>query len=201
MFLLFIKCKYLCALFAILNIIVKILISQQEYLSHRRFKYDALERAYYNFLSMHHLIPMPNINKVAYNDYDCLILTGGPDSIARNNTENILFNHALKKGVPIIGICHGAFAINDIAGGANGQIDGHVDKDIKIELEGRSYNVKCYHSQSVERLADNYEVTATDIDGTIEAFQHVTKPIYGIVWHPERMEEPVLPSAVRKILF
>ena len=61
---------------------------------------------------------MPNINKVAYNDYDCLILTGGPDSIARNNTENILFNHALQKGVPIIGICHGAFAINDIAVGA-----------------------------------------------------------------------------------
>ena len=150
---------------------------------------------------MHSLIPMPNINKVAYNDYDCLILTGGPDSIARNNTENILFNHALQKGVPIIGICHGAFAINDIAGGANGQIDGHVDKDIKIELEGRSYSVKCYHSQSVERLADDYEVTATDIDGTIEAFQHVTKPIYGIVWHPERMEEPVLPYAVRKILF
>ena len=90
---------------------------------------------------------------------------------------------------------------NDIAGGANGQIDGHVDKDIKIELEGRSYKVKCYHSQSVERLADDYEVTATDLDGTIEAFQHVTKPIHGIVWHPERMEEPVLPSAVRKILF
>jgi putative glutamine amidotransferase len=179
---------------------MKILISQQEHLSHRHFVFDALERAFYKFLGKHTLIPMPNINIIAYNDYDCLILTGGPDSWARNNTENKLFNHAVQKGVPIVGICHGAFAINDIVGGTNGRIEGHVDKDIEIHMEGENHIVKCFHSQSIETLAEDYEAVAHDLDGNIEAFQHKTLPIYGIVWHPERMEVPVLPSEVKKLL-
>ncbi len=179
---------------------MKILISQQEHLSHRNFVFDALERAFYKFLSKHTLIPMPNINIVAHNDYDCLILTGGPDSLARNNTENRLFDHALKKKVPIIGICHGAFAINDIAGGKNGTIEGHVDQDIEIKMEGQNHIVKCFNSQSIDSLANDYEALAHDLNGNIEAFKHKTLPIFGIVWHPERMEIPVLPAEVKKLL-
>jgi gamma-glutamyl-gamma-aminobutyrate hydrolase PuuD len=180
---------------------MRILISQIEYVKPpRNFVFDALERSYYKFLSGHELIPAPNTDNVAYNDYDCLLLTGGPDSVARNKTENKLYHDAVSKGKPIIGICHGAFAINDICKGVNGNVEGHVDTDIKIEMEGYQHTVKCYHSQSIEKLAENFTAIAHDEQGTIEAFQHDTLPIYGIVWHPERMDEPVLPAEVKKLL-
>ena len=68
-------------------------------------------------------------------------------------------------------------------------------------MEGNEYIVKCYHSQSIKTLADNFSATAHDEQGTIEAFQHNTLPIYGIVWHPESMDEPVLPAEVKKLLY
>ena len=83
---------------------VKIIVSQEEYIKFGK-SFDALERNYYHFLGDHEIIPVPNIIKVPDYDYDCLLLTGGPDSPARHKTENLLFAHAFKKQVPIIGIC------------------------------------------------------------------------------------------------
>ena len=101
---------------------MKIIVSQLEYVRPPRgFVFDTLERAYYRFLAGHEVVPVPNIIKVPDNDYDCLILTGGPDSVARNQTENLLYHDAVAKGKPIVGICHGAFVINDICKGTNGQ--------------------------------------------------------------------------------
>jgi putative glutamine amidotransferase len=128
------------------------------------------------------------------------MLTGGPDSVARNQTENLLYQDAVEKGKPVVGICHGAFVINDISKGVNGSVDGHVDADIKITMEGREHTVRCYHSQSIEKLAENFVAIAHDEQGTVEAFKHKTLPIYGIVWHPERMDAPILPVEVKKLL-
>lgn len=180
---------------------MKILISQIEHLRPPRYwPADTLERSYYRFLQAHTLVPVPNIIKVPDIDYDCLILTGGPDSISRNQTENLLYNHAVKNNKPVIGICHGAFVINDINKGVNGYIDGHVDADIKITMEGEEHTVRCYHSQAIEKLGKDFKAIAHDSDGIIEAFKHISKPIYGIVWHPERMDIPVLPAEVKKLL-
>ena len=83
---------------------MKILISQLEFVRPpRNFVFDALERAYYTLFESHTLIPAPNTVKVPDNDYDCLVLTGGPDSIARNKTENLLFYDAFNKGLPLTG--------------------------------------------------------------------------------------------------
>ena len=181
---------------------MKILISQIEYVRPPRdFVFDALERSYYQFLQGHEILPVPNIITVPDIDYDCLILTGGPDSVARNQTENLLYADAIKKGKPVVGICHGAFAINDICKGINGHVEGHVDANIKINMEGLEHVVKCFHSQSIEKLAEDFVAIAHDEQGTIEAFKHKTRPVYGIVWHPERMDVPVLPTEVKKLLY
>ena len=179
---------------------MRILISTIEQIRPpRNFVFDALERAYYNFFKGHTLIPAPNTIKVPENDYDCLVLTGGPDSVARNNTENLLYADALHKDKPIVGICHGAFAINDICKGKNGFVEGHLDSEVTIILEGVEHTVKCYHSQSIQRLADEFIPIAYDKQGNIEAFKHNSKPIYGLLWHPERMTVPVLPTEVKKL--
>ena len=37
-------------------------------------------------------------------------------------------------------------------------------------------------------------------DGSIEAFKHKHRQVWGIVWHPERMTEAVLPNDLKEFL-
>lgn len=178
---------------------MKLLVTQEEYIKFTR-PFDALERNYYKFLKKHEIIPVPNTVKVPDYDYDCLVLTGGPDSRDRHKTENLLFNDAYKKNIPILGICHGAFVINDLCGGVHGKVEGHIDCDVTITMYNKKYKVKCYHAQSIQMLGKDFTAIAHDDQGNIEAFKHDTRPIYGVVWHPERMKVPVLPDEVKKLL-
>lgn len=182
---------------------MRILISQRDVrIPPSFFVFDALERSWNVFLKEHQLIPVPNLSKIDENiEFDCLVLTGGPDSIERHKTEDLLFYHALKLNKPIIGFCHGAFAVNDLTGGTNGSIEGHVQTEHEIIMENKIYTVNSYHGQSVEKLGSDMIKTAMDMDGNIEAFQHKTLPIYGVVWHPERMKQLVLPQEIKTILF
>jgi gamma-glutamyl-gamma-aminobutyrate hydrolase PuuD len=184
---------------------MKIAISQRDTrFSPMPFEFDALERVWYRYLTGHTLIPIPNlVHDFDYDslDYDCLIITGGPDSLDRNMTENILFAYAYKQNKPIIGICHGAFAVNDLTGGKNGRVEGHWETEHKIIMSGEEYTVNSYHGQSILSIGKNMEILAVDESNNIEAFKHKQYPIYGVVWHPERMEVPILPKQIQDILF
>jgi gamma-glutamyl-gamma-aminobutyrate hydrolase PuuD len=182
---------------------MKIAVSQREIILKNSIGddlvFDGIERAWAKFLQGHDLVPVPNTVDIEHLDFDCLLLTGGPDSVARHLTENALYAVAYKRDLPIVGVCHGAFAINDIAGGVNGRVEGHIGTLHTVMLEGQLHEVNSYHSQSIESLGEDFLATGWDPDGTIEAFQHKTRPIYGIVWHPERQSTPVLPQAVRNL--
>jgi len=184
---------------------MKLLLSQQE----RKFPpfffiQDCLERAWYHVLAGHEIIVAPNIPNYQWDDieYDCLILTGGNDSVARNLTENHLYQQAELANKPIVGFCHGAFAVNDLAGGINDYFgdDSHVGTNHQIQMEEKTWIVNSYHSQFIARLGPGFETLAVDNDGYSEAFRHIFKPIYGVVWHPERQDKPVLPSCVADLL-
>lgn len=167
------------------------------------FFHDSLERSWYRLLSKHQLIPVPNIPTLVKNyttDYDCLIITGGNDSLARHQTENLLYHTARQHNKIIIGVCHGAFAINDLENGVNGKIEQHYGCEHSILLDNVSYNVNSFHSQCIQILADDFVITSVDAHGNIESFEHQSRPIYGIVWHPERMIDPVLPEKIKQIL-
>jgi putative glutamine amidotransferase len=181
---------------------MNILISQRDVrIPPSHFTFDALERSWYALFKKHNLIPVPNLGMIDESiEFDCLVLTGGPDSIERHTTEDLLFAHAYKLNKPIFGFCHGAFAVNDLTGGVNGYIDGHVQTDHEIIMEDNIYTVNSYHGQSIDKLGPDMEKVAMDLDGYTEAFKHKYKSIYGIVWHPERMKDPVLPNDVRSIL-
>jgi len=181
---------------------MKILISQRDVnIPPSNFTFDALERSWYALFKKHYLIPVPNLGMIDESiEFDCLVLTGGPDSIKRHLTEDLLFKHAEKIGKPIIGFCHGAFAVNDLTGGVNGYIEGHIQTEHEIIMDNNIYTVNSYHGQSINKLGPEMEKIAMDLDGYTEAFKHKYKPIYGIVWHPERMKNPVLPNDVRSIL-
>lgn len=163
---------------------------------------DALEQDWHRFLSRHEVMVQSNLAVTTLpQDFDCLILTGGPDSLARHQTENALFAHAMQLGKPIVGVCHGAFVINDLTGGTNGRISGHEACFHSVTMEGVQHTVNSHHSQCLSLLGDDMIAVAWDQDGNVEAFQHARRPIYGVVWHPERMVNPVLPRAVKNLLF
>jgi putative glutamine amidotransferase len=178
------------------------LISQRDVrIPPNNFLFDALERSWYELLHKHTVIPVANIGAIDETiEFDCLILSGGPDSIARHTTEDLLFAHALKLNKPIVGICHGAFTVNDLTGGVNGRILDHTDTNHLINMEGVTHMVNSFHSQFIESMGPNMISIAEDLDGNTEAFQHKSRPIYGVVWHPERMKNPVLPSIVQDLL-
>jgi len=184
---------------------MKILLSQREIIVANSMGQDmildAVERSWYDFLKNHQVTVFPNtIDLPEILDFDCLILTGGPDSMARHQTENALFRYAFDHEKRILGVCHGAFAVNDLTGGVNGRIVGHEATFHPVLIDQQIHMVNSHHAQSIQSLGPEMIATSHDLEGNIESFHHQTRPIYGIVWHPERMQSPVLPPAVQQLL-
>jgi N5-(cytidine 5'-diphosphoramidyl)-L-glutamine hydrolase len=180
---------------------MKIAISQrEEAIGMNGLIHDCLEQGWYTFLNKHEIIPIPNVNIDCDYDFDMLILSGGNTSLARLHTELKLYNCAIDKGLPIVGICHGAFFIAEITGGTCGDIDGHRDSEHVVAMEGHNVLVNSFHGSNIITVGKDYDAIALDLDGNIEGFKHKTKPIWGLIWHPERMEVPVLPKELDDLL-
>lgn len=179
---------------------MKIAITQRE-ITIRSTVYDCLERGWYKLLEQHEIIPVPNDYEYDISFADCLILSGGETTEAREFTETYCFSQAVKKNIPIIGVCRGAFILNRWYGGTNSDVVGHDQLDHGVFLEESWQTVNSYHRTKIGTLSDKFISLATDKDDNVEAFKHHTLPIWGIVWHPERMEDPVLPTDLRKLIY
>jgi anthranilate synthase component 2 len=98
--------------------------------------------------------------------------------------------------LPILGVCLGHQAIGEALGGevvrAKSLMHG---KTSPIEHTGQGlfkdipspFTASRYHSLAVERanLPAELEVTAWTQDGEIMGFQHRTRPLHGVQFHPE----------------
>lgn len=177
---------------------MKIALTQRPF-TIRGIEYDCLEHGWYRLLTKHDLVPIPNVATFYPPGIDFLILTGGNSSPARDQVERSLTSWAMAHEIPIIGVCHGAFFLNEYFGGSNGTIDGHKNTVHLIEMHGQEYEVNSFHGLSISNLAKNLNVLATCVDD-IEAFKHENKQIWGIIWHPERMDVPILPQELKDIL-
>lgn len=127
-------------------------------------------------------------------------------SPVRDYYEISLTRAALASGKPILGICRGMQVMNvakggtlcqDLQTGMSHQQNAprsHLFHDIFIDKESRlggifltdRLGVNSFHHQSVQRLAQDFKVTATSLDGTIEAIEmHGDTFVVGVQWHPE----------------
>ena len=98
--------------------------------------------------------------------------------------------------LPILGVCLGHQAIGQAYGGevvrAKAIMHGKTS-DIHHDGKGlfkglpNPFTATRYHSLAVSRdtLPDELEVTAWTDDGEIMGFQHRTRPVYGVQFHPE----------------
>lgn len=161
------------------------------------------------------------------NKIDALILPGGEDispsmygeapsknlgevNLPRDQWEDMVLTLAVKKGLPILGICRGMQMTNVHFGGTLYQdlptempqsvvrhnqrvprtIATHEVKVDKHSFLGKvtgkeKLEVNTFHHQAVKKVAPGFKVVATAPDGVIEAMESTQYPIVCVQFHPE----------------
>lgn len=122
--------------------------------------------------------------------------TGDPDPV-RDRAELALLDAFCTRKKPVLGICRGIQVLNVFFGGDLIQhLDGHDGAPHPVRtvpgsrmhaLCGTSFPANSFHHQAVGRAGNGLHVTARAADGTIEALEHDSLPVFGVQWHPERM--------------
>ncbi len=125
----------------------------------------------------------------------------------RFSLERELVREAMKKKMPILGICGGMQMLNVAAGGSLYQdIRKQIPKSIQHQRDGKPAHlievkkgtllskivkqdrlrVNSSHHQGVKQVAPGYVVNASAPDGVIEGIEAVGYPfVLGVQWHPE----------------
>ena len=114
------------------------------------------------------------------------------DNRLRDAFEFALFRGAVRRGMPVLGICRGAQVVNVAMGGTLHQhlpdVLGHtrhqqgnavfstssvrtVPGTRLAALIGESSDAQCYHHQAIDRIGEGLIVSAQDADGVIEAVE------------------------------
>lgn len=132
--------------------------------------------------------------------------TDEPDR-GRDVWEFALIDAALRRHLPLLGICRGAQVLNVALGGTLHQhlpdLVGHtrhqqgnavfgtssirtVAGSRLAGLVGDNTNAQCYHHQAIDRLGDGLMISAWDSDGVIEAVEMPGHDfVLAVQWHPE----------------
>ena len=155
---------------------------------------------------------------------DGLVITGGKDvdparygQAPHPNTDEprhdrdawelALVARALKRGLPVLGICRGAQVLNvalggtlhqhlpDVVGHSRHQAGNAVFSTSRVHvvpgtrlasLIGEYSDEQCYHHQAIAELGAGLIVSARDDDGVIEAVEFPRDTfVLAVQWHPE----------------
>lgn len=191
-------------------------------------KNDNYER-YLRHLPDLDIITLSRGNEVELEKCDGLVLTGGEDispelygdwadetvhvNSERDGVEYKLIDAALKKQIPILGICRGLQVLNVYFGGTlildlekyckrvhtaisktedryhNVKLIG--DSSLKDFIQREDGTVNSSHHQAAERMGVGLRVIARAEDGTVEAIEgeeNSSSSIDAVQWHPERIQ-------------
>ncbi len=155
---------------------------------------------------------------------DVLLLCGGEDvdpsryktkpsprletvNLRRDAWEWLLLDEAVKRRLPVIGICRGCQLINVYFGGTLWQdLPSERPSDIAHRGKGARHdiqivagsrltrclgigraNVNTIHHQAVRDLAPGFRAVAVAPDGVVEAIESDALPVVGVQFHPEKL--------------
>jgi GMP synthase (glutamine-hydrolysing) len=133
---------------------------------------------------------MTSVEDILSEEPDGLILSGGPtmERIGRCS------EYVQKIDLPILGICLGHQLIAKTFGGdfGTGKLGGYAAVEVEIIEEddilkgiGPRISVWASHADEVTFMPEEFIQLARSDICEMEAIRHMTKPIYGIQWHPE----------------
>jgi len=173
------------------------------------------------------LPPQPvdeHIANLVLDGLDGLVITGGKDVDParygqaphpktdeprhdRDEWELALLARALKRGLPVLGICRGAQVLNvalggtlhqhlpDVVGHSRHQAGNAVFSTSRVHvapgtrlatLIGQYSDEQCYHHQAIAELGKGLIASARDSDGVIEAIELPGDTfVVAVQWHPE----------------
>jgi putative glutamine amidotransferase len=173
------------------------------------------------------LPPQPVDDEIAdrvLDGLDGLVITGGKDIDParygqaphpktdeprhdRDAWEFALLVHALKRRIPVLGVCRGAQVLNvalggtlhqhlpDVVGHSRHQAGNAVFSESRVHivpstrlatLIGEYSDEQCYHHQAIAELGRGLIVSAQDSDGVIEAVELPGDTfVLAVQWHPE----------------
>jgi putative glutamine amidotransferase len=141
---------------------------------------------------------------------DGLVLTGGNDlagfgavvgsevSPRRDTFEGIAVGWARSTSLPLVAVCRGFQHLNVLLGGDLSRTTGHAGVRHRVLRLGRGnawsidlpdvFLVNSFHNFVIPEsgLADCLRPLVVDENGHVEAAEHVSEPIFGMMWHPER---------------
>ena len=129
----------------------------------------------------------------------------------RDDSDIVLMNAALKKQMPILGVCRGQQVMNVALGGTiiqdiptqventllhkqtskRGELAHSVDvttPKFKEIFGEESFRVNTFHHQSIGKIGEGLVVSAVAKDGIIEGIEHESHPYcVAVQWHPEEL--------------
>ncbi len=180
----------------------RILITQRvDVIGDRAERRDALDQRWIALLQQAKLTPVivPNnrhwvMDRLAAGTFDGLLLTGGNSLLKcggeapeRDEVEQLLLSAALETGIPVLGICRGMQVILDHFGAELQPLTGHVAAEQTIEIDGKTTVVNSYHDWGTSEAPGVLDIWARAADGVIKAVRHKELPVWGVMWHPERI--------------
>lgn len=142
-----------------------------------------------------------------------------PINPARTKSEMILLEEALKRNIPVLGICNGMQLINIFFGGSlyqdipsqipdalshedgsEHEVSVHEDTLLQKVIKEKSFRVRSYHHQSAKAIGRGLRVSAVASDGIVEAVEAADSFVLGIQWHPEREEKSEISDRIFQAL-
>lgn len=177
------------------------------------------------------IIPMTadsEIIEIQLDGIDALLLSGGHDIDPseygesrkpklnetlpeRDRFDIQLVEGAVKRGIPILGICRGHQVLNVALGGTlhqdleyiagcqenHDQFESENPENHTVTIKARSIlndflgeriEVNSFHHLAIKDLAPGFRATALSSDGLIEGIEHMGhKFVVGVQWHPEAL--------------
>ena len=140
-----------------------------------------------------------------------IIFSGGPSSVFDPGAPTA-DGKVLDLGVPVLGICYGMQLIAHLTGGKVKASNAREYGRAEIALRGNgglfagfepqaNVTVWASHGDRIEQPPPGFRITATSANAPVAAMQHDTRPIFGVLFHPEVAHTPRGGEIIHNFLF
>lgn len=171
---------------------------------------EALDINYSKLLKACGFLPIILPYEVEFEEYfknikiDGVLLSGGNDLYSVNQNElskkrdiyeKKLIEYSIKNGIPLFGICRGVQIIAEYFESTFKKVDNEVNSrsELIVNSSSKYYKslknikeVNSYHNFAIDKLSDDFIVSATSKLGVIKAIEHKKYKIFAQMWHSER---------------